>query len=160
MTDDSGLRVAEGGTGRCFKIDGPKIAQSTEAHPVGPFQAEFGPVKGKLEIKLGLSYVAVVDPGHDRLICRLSIERPSQWMGSDAETLILEREFLYLHAVVDWLLGLEELVMSALFNVRHENDSIIKDKEIIRVLLAIVDQLKPLQKALAADEAIRRKMLK
>lgn len=156
---DTGLRVAKGGTGRRFEVDGAKIVQSTETHPVGPFQAEFGPVKGKLEIELKLSYIAVLDPGHDRLICRLFIERPSRWIGSHVEILTLEREFLFLHAVVDWLFGLEESIVSALFNERYKNDSIINDREVIRVLLAIVDQLKPLGEALKEEEKVRKKML-
>lgn len=156
MAGDSGLSVIKGGTGRNFQLKGAIVIQAPDNYLTGPFKAEFGKVKGRLGIGLCLSYIATVDPGKDRFICGLSLERSARWMGSQPETLVLTREFLSLNRVIYWLLELEESVAVALFN--DDRDS-IDGREVIRVLLAIVDQLKPLSDALAEDEKVRRKIL-
>lgn len=141
---------------RNFQRYGMIIKQEPRRQLLEPFEAEFGKVKARLKIELRLSYLAVLDPGMDRFLCKLYIKRPARWQGSDKETLALEREFLRLDVIIDWLSGLQGPIIGALFNDCRED---IKDSDPIRVLLALVDQIRPLGVALAEDEKIRRKML-
>lgn len=143
-------------TGRNFQRDRGIVRQLPEKHSLEPYRAEHGRIKAALKINLSLGYIATCDPGQDRFLCKLQIEHPARWQGSGQEILVLEREFLHLDTIIDWLLNLEEPVMSALFSDCRED---IKDRDVIRVLLALVDQIRSLAVALAEDEKTRRKIL-
>ncbi len=143
-------------TGRSFQRDGAIVIQVPEKQLLEPYAAEYGRIKATLEIELYLSYVATVDPGMDRFRCKLCIECPARWFGSQPEILTLEREMLHFQTVIEWLLGMEIPVKDALFHDCRED---IKDREVVRVLFAIVDQIRPLNAALAYDEKTRRNML-
>jgi hypothetical protein len=142
--------------GRIFQRDGAIVRQVPDKKFLGPYKAQYGSIQAALKIELCLSYLATCDPGMDKFHCSLRVECPARWRGSREEVLTLEREIIHFDTLIDWLLGMERPVIDALF---HDCRESIKDREVMRVLLALVDQIRPLKAALAQEEETRRKML-
>ena len=146
-----------------YNEDRFQVVQSPTSVQLAEYTAEQGRVAGRLSVTKRLSYFGAWpnSPGRDLLDVSLSLEATNY---SNEPEVRIALELIGVQSTVHlaaWVIHLDAMLSTALFFrpeslIRAHLERTDPERAVVRVLIALADQLKPLEKLLRDERELRK----
>lgn len=147
---------------RFFKRNGCRIIQDPSEIKLMECLSKCEGISGKLSLSSKLFYLGIMDSGEDSFTALLEIERPTRWQGGAPETFTIVREFLHLSDIKKWILGLEAVILGAIFSKESTDNEAVKVSEnrtVVEMLLDLTKDFTKLNQIIREDATKRQDLL-
>lgn len=128
-----------------FRKEDSRIVQEPQEALLGQISTESdGDFKVNLRVYVHLDYISAYDSGTDWFTMNLEVERTLRYAHRiTPESFNLIREFQTLREMREFILGLENLIVSAVFHSSPFHDGhleVMRNHQVMRKLLFLVDR--------------------
>ena len=147
---------------RSFKRNGCRIFQDPPEIKLMECFSECENISGKLSLSCKLYYLGVVDSGEDSFVISLEIKRPTRWHDGAPETITIVREFMQLYDIKRWILGLEAVILGAIFSKEstdNEATKVSENRTVVEMLLDLTKDFTRLNQIIREDATKRQDLL-
>lgn len=148
---------------RSFERDGCRIIQKPFETKLMECSSEHEKISGKLSLSSKLFYFGVVDSGGDSFRVSLNVKRPTRWQDGEPETFAVVREFLLsVSDIKKWILGLETVILDAIFVEGNTDGEATKAREnhtVMKILLELTEDFTELNRTIQKDATKRQNLL-